>query len=426
MASIAVRSVVCLLGVALAACGSRDGGGQFISRDSAGVAILGYSAGALDSVPTWTLSDQPIAILGGDSVDATMDLATTVAATVLNDGRAVVSTANPAELLLFGPTGTREARLGSPGDGPGEFHVVSQLLHFGQDTLFAFDASQLKGLFFAANGMPLGERILPPVNSSVPPVLRGRLGDGAFLFSLDMVTDSPPAGIPKAFRNRFIVLGLNVHTDRYDTLATSKGAELFPATTMVGGHAAVTAKPLIFGASTQVVAGGDRWYLSTADRFEVETRDNTGKLLRVARVNIPTRAVSPTDQEKYKATVREAFDRLKGVVPAEALAGELKKLDETTFAENFPAIAQMMTDGDGNLWVNRGFSLTDRVRSWVVLNPNGQLIGRVDTPLGSVLAISGARVVVNRKDPLTGRVRLEVYALRRVTTASTRPDSGKP
>jgi hypothetical protein len=426
MVSIAIRRIACLFVAALAACGSRDGGGQFTSRDSSGVAILAYRAMALDSAPSWTLSDQPVAILGGDSLDATMDLATTVAATVLNNGRAVVSTANPAELLLFGPDGTREARLGSPGDGPGEFHVVSQLLHFGQDTLFAFDASQQKGLFFAANGMPLGERILPPVNSPVPPVFRGRLADGVFLFSLDMVTDPPPAGTPKAFRNRFIVLGLNARTDRYDTLATSKGAEVFPATTMVGGQANVMAKPLVFGASTQVVAGGDRWYLSTADRFEVETHDNTGKLVRLVRVDIPTRSVGPADQEKYKATVREAYDRLKGVVSPVALAGELQKLNETEFAEHFPAVAQMMTDGDGNLWVNRGFSLTDRVRSWIVLNPNGQLIGRADTPLGSVLSISGERVVVNRKDPMTGRVRLEVYRLNKSTAAATKPDSGKP
>jgi hypothetical protein len=355
-----------------------------------------------------------------------MDLTTIVAATVFNDGRAAVSTANPAELLLFGPTGTREARLGAPGDGPGEYRVVSQLLHFGQDTLFAFDGTQLKGLFFAANGMPLGERILPPMNAPVPPVLRGRLGDGAYLFSLDMVTDPAPKGLPKAFRNRLVVLALNAHTDRYDTLATTRGVELVPATTMVGSQAVVTARPLVFGASTQVVVGGDRWYLTTADRFEIETRNSTGKLLQVVRINTPTRAVSPTDQEMYKATVREAFDRLKGVVPAELLASDVKKLNETTFAGNFPAVAQMLADGDGNLWVNRGFSLTDRVRSWVVLDPNGQLIGRADTPLGSVLAISRDRVVVNRKDPVSGRVRLEVYSLSRVPTASIKPDAGKP
>lgn len=426
MSSLAVRPVACLLVAVLAACGSRDSGSQFTSRDSLGVAILSYPASAWDSAPAWTLSDKPIVILGGDSVDATMDLSTAAVATVLRDGRSVVSATNPAEILLFDANGTREARLGAPGDGPGEFHTVTQLLHFGQDTLFAFDASQRKGLFFAANGMPLGERILPPVNSRVPPSLRGRLDDGVFLFSLDMVTDPPPAGIPKTFRNRLVVLGLNAHTDRYDTLATSKGAEVFPSTTMVGGQATLIAKPLIFGAATQVVVGGDRWYLSTADRFEVETRDNSGKLLRVVRLNIPTRPVGPADQEQYKATVREAYDRLKGVVSPEALAGELKKLDETTFADHFPAVAQMMTDGDGNLWVNRGFSLTDKVRSWIVLNPNGQLIGRVDTPLGLVLGISGERVVVSRKDPTIGRVRLEVYGLTRNTAASTRPDSGKP
>ena len=424
MPSYLIRPTVCFLAATLVACGSGDAGNQFVSRDSSGVALLSYPERAWDSTPAWTLSDKPIVILGGDSVDATMELATAAAAMLLGSGHAVVSTTSPAELLLFDANGKREARLGAPGDGPGEFHAVSQVLHFGQDTLFAFDASQQKGLFFAANGMPLGERILPPMNSPVPPSLRGRLDNGVFVFSLDMVTDPAPDGVPKAFRNRLVVLGLNARTDHYDTLAISRGAELVPSTMMVGGQAATIPKPLIFGATTQVAVGGDQWHLTTADRFEVETRDTSGKLLRVVRLSTSTRPVGPADQEKYKTTVREAYDRLKGVVSPEALAGELKKLDETAFADHFPAIAQMMTDGDGNLWVNRGFSLIDKVRSWIVVNANGQLIGRVDTPLGSVLAISGDRVVVSRKDPMTGKVRLEVYGLTRHLMA--KPDSGKP
>ena len=162
-----------------------------------------------------------------------MELATAAAAMLLGSGHAVVSTTSPAELLLFDANGKREARLGAPGDGPGEFHAVSQVLHFGQDTLFAFDASQQKGLFFAANGMPLGERILPPMNSPVPPSLRGRLDNGVFVFSLDMVTDHAPDGVPKAFRNRLVVLGLNARTDHYDTLAISRGAELVPSGSML-------------------------------------------------------------------------------------------------------------------------------------------------------------------------------------------------
>lgn len=426
MSSLGIRPSACLLAATLVACGSGEAGTRIMSRDSAGVALLSYPANAWDSTPTWALSDKPIVILGGDSVDATMDLSTASAATLLGSGRSVVSTANPAELLLFDADGKREARLGAPGDGPGEFHAVSQLLHFGGDTLFAFDPSQQKGLFFAANGMPLGERILPSTNAPVPPSLRGRLENGVFVFSLDMVTDPPPAGVPKAFRNRLVVLGLNARTDHYDTLAISRGAELVPSTMMVGGQAAVIPKPLIFGATTQVVVGRDRWYLTTADRFEIETHDTSGKLLRVVRLDVPIRPVGPGDQEKYKATVREAYDRLKGVVSPEALAGELKKLDATEFANHFPAIAQIMTDGDGNLWVNRGFSLIDKVRSWLVFSPDGRLIGRVDTPLGSVLAISGDRVVVNRKNPMSGRVRLEIYGLTRTTAVLAKPDSGKP
>jgi hypothetical protein len=413
------RSLPLLL--ALVACGRGDDPNTFVSRDSSGVAILSYPAKSWDSAPAWTLSEKPLMVLGGDSVDATMDLSTAIAATLLPDGYSVVSTNNPAELLLFDPTGKRQARLGAPGEGAGEFRTVTQILQVGTDTLVAFDASQQKALYFAANGMPLGERILPPVNAAVPPAMRGRLQDGTFLFSLDMVTDSAPSGPPKAFRNRLVVLGLNPRNDHYDTLATSKGAEVFPSTMMIGGQATPIAKPLIFGASTQVVVGGTRWYLSTADRLEVETHDNSGKLLRVVRLAVPARPVTAADQERYKATVREAYDRVKDAMPADVMMAELKKLDETTFAEQLPAVAQMMTDRDGNLWVNRGFSLVDQVRSWIVFNAEGQVVGRVDTPLGSVLAISADRILIRREDQATRKVGLEVYGLTKSAPVPAKP-----
>jgi hypothetical protein len=411
----------------LAACGSLGSRDRFVARDSAGVAILAYPASAWDSTPQWQLSESPILILGGDSVDATMDLSTTAVATLFSDGRSAVYTTSPPEILLFNAAGGREARLASPGTGPGEYRAISRLFALGPDTLFAFDATQLKGLFFAANGLPLGERVLPPVHSSVPASLRGRLEDGTFLFSLDMVSDPAPKGRRKAFRNRLVVLGLNPQTDRYDTLVTSKGTELVPATVMDDGNTLPLARPLVFGAATQLAAGGNQWYLSTADRFEVETHDRSGKLLRVVRLNLPARPVLASDQAMYKATVRDVYDRLRGSFTPEAMAAELKRLDETVFADHFPAIAQLMTDPEGSLWVNRGFSLVDRTRSWIVLNAAGQPIGRVDTPLGLLLAISEDRVVVSRKNPVTSRVRLEVYGLtRNYPPGAPPPDSTKP
>ena len=408
---------------ALVACGGRDSGNHVIVRDSAGVAILAYPASVLDSAPRWTLSASPLVVLGGDSADATMDLSTAVAATLLADGRAAVFTGAPPELLLFDATGNREARLGSPGDGPGEYHNLTPLLPFGTDTLFAFDAGQRKGLLFATNGMPLGERTVPSIVSAVPPVLRGRLSDGTLVLSLDRAYDPPPEGTFKRFRNPLFVLGLKDAAPRYDTLLTTQGSELVPSTVMADGRVAPMARPLIFGGSTQIAVGGSQWYVSRADSSEIETRDASGKLLRVLRLALPTRPVGPVDQEKYKATVREAYDQMKGRVPAEVLAGELKKLDETAFADHLPAISQVLADRDGNIWVNRGFSLIDRFRSWIVFNPEGQLIGRVDTPLGSVLSILPDKVLVGRRSGTTGRVRLEIYGLTRNTPEPTRPDS---
>lgn len=414
-------SLVLLL--ALAACGRGDNGDRFVSRDSSGVAIIGYPASAWDSAPGWSLSALPSVVLGGDTVNATVDLGGTVAGTLLRDGHAVISTNSPAEVLLFGANGTLEARLGAPGDGPGEYRVISQLAMVGSDSLLAYDATQRKVLYFAPNGMPLGELKLPPIVSTALPLWRGRLADGTMLLSLDLNTTPPAADATKPFRNPLHVLGLKPGATHYDTLFTGQGIEMVPSTIMLGGEVTPVAKPLIFGAATQVAVHGNLWYFSSADQFAVEYRDATGRLLRVVRLNLPPRTVGPADQEKYKATVREAYQRVSGSVSPEVLAAELKKLDETAFADHFPAIAQMLTDPDGNLWVNRGFSLMDRERAWLVFDPKGSLIGRVNTPLGSVLAVSQDRVLLRRDDPVSRRVRLEVFSLTRPASGATPPDS---
>lgn len=410
MSGSTVRPVLLSL-VALAACGRGDDPNTLVRRDSSGVAIVAYPASVRESAPVWQLSEKPVMVLGGDSVDASMDLSTAVAATFLRDGNTVVSTTNPSELLLFDSHGMRTARLGAPGNGAGEFRSIAQLLPFGDDTVFAFDATLWKGLFFAANGRPLGERVFPSSVLGAPPALRGRLHDGSFVFSLDMMTDSVPQGLPKPYRNRFFVLGLKAEKDRFDTLGRASGAEMMPSTMMVGGQPTAIGRPLIFGAVTQVAAAGNHWYLSRADRFEIETHDSAGKLLRVVRLASATRPVTPADQEKYKSTVREAYQRVKAMVPEEILAQEMKKLDETSFADHLPAIAQMLTDQEGNLWVDPGFSLLDKFRSWLIFSPEGELVGRTETPIGTVLAIGGDRVLVRREDAVTRKVQLEVYAV---------------
>jgi hypothetical protein len=56
-----------------------------------------------------------------------------------------------------------------------------------------------------------------------------------------------------------------------------------------------------------------------------------------------------------------------------------------------------------------------------VLNPQGEVVGRVDTPLGSVLAIGGDRLLIRREDPATRKVDLELYGLTKPAPAPAKP-----
>src|SRR5690606_24881247 len=96
----------------LIAC-SGSGGDQSTEaavRDSAGVTITEYPAGAWDSAPRWAVTTQPLATIGGN--DDSVDLTNSQFGTLLADGRVIAASMQPAQVYVFNPDGTQQGTLG--------------------------------------------------------------------------------------------------------------------------------------------------------------------------------------------------------------------------------------------------------------------------------------------------------------------------
>ena len=400
----------------LAACGG-DGGasGGAVSRDSAGVAIVEHPADAVASAPEWKLSAQPIASIGADENDSTVDLTTSMLGTLLPDGGVVLVTAQPSEVLRFDANGNRTGMIGRPGSGPGEYRFVMQLLRLGGDTVFIFDAVSRKGMIFpgSGGGMIAALDFPVPADRPFPPLIRGRLSNGTFIHSGESIIPTPPAGASGNYRVPMPMFAYRVGAPAYDTIFTTQSNVSYASTFDLGDSTVAVSRPVAFGATTQIAVGQRDIWTSLADRYDIERRDSSGKVTAVVRMQVPPRPVTDADKERYKSELRTAYDRIKGLMPPAMLASELKKIDESVFAQNFAAISQMAVDGSDALWVTAGSPLTDSLTTWAVFDRDGRIQGRVVIPDGQLMNVAQDRLVLRREDKESGVVRFEVWGLTR-------------
>lgn len=404
----------------LAACNRGDGSNAASgasTRDSSGITIIEYPVDALGKASVWRLSQAPLATIGADENDSTVDLSTSMLGTMLPDGSLVVVTANPSEVLMFDAAGVRTGTIGRAGAGPGEYQFVMQMLRFGTDTLFIFDAPSRKGMIFAAtSGALLGDMTFPvPSDRPFPPIIRGRMANGTFIQSGEPLIPTPPKGATGFYRLPMPIFAFRQGARAYDTLFATEGGVMYASSVTIGENRMPISRNVVFGPLTVLAVGPNAIWHTRADRYEIERRDTNGAVTRIIRMNLPPRPVSGGDQEKFKGALRDGLERMKGLMPPGLLETELKKVDETVFADHFAAVGQMSVDAGGSLWVTAGSAVTDTTTTWAVYDPEGALQGIVVLPEGQLLSADASRVVVRREDTVTGVVRLEVWGLTRGT-----------
>lgn len=404
----------------LAACGGSNDAGRnsaAVTRDSAGIAILEFPAGAIEDAPEWTLSKEPLAIIGDDSPDATLDLTTATLGGILSDGRVVVATAQPAQVMLFGADGAQVGTLGRAGEGPGEYRALIQLLILPGDTVLAFEVTRRKGILYGADGTLLGELDFPLLaDRPIVPLMRGRLDDGSFVLSGETLLPQTPEGNEKIYRLDLPIFALGSAATNYDTVTVTRGTQSYRSSLTFGNQVMPISRQVGFGPSPQIAVTRNGFWLSTGDVAELHEFVVSGATFpaqpsRVVRYNQPRREVTEADRERYRERAAEGLERLKGLIPAELLDVEIAKLKETVFANTFPAIGQLRADHLGRLWMTSGTQLGDDMTTWTVLDPDGKPIGRVTLPEGTIFAVADDRVVVRREDPASGLVRLEVWGV---------------
>ena len=399
------------------ACSGGDmmGGGaaSVVERDSAGIAIREYSAAAIQKAPEWAIAETPMAVIGGDEDDATLDLSTGAFGGMLSDGGLIVATAQPAAIYRFGPDGARMGNLGRGGQGPGEYAFFQYVHVFPGDTVLAFEIVRRKSILYLADGTFVGEQDIPlPEGRQIPPLMRGRLRDGTFVHSGEALIPQAPGGAEKVFRIDLPIFSLAPESTEYDTMLVTRSAQQYASSVTAMGNTMPIARPVAFGPAPLITVGDELTWVSTGDVAEMAAfRLGSRTPTQLVRFEMAPRPVTEADRQRYKDDVLKGLEQYEQMMPPGMLDSEKEKLDQTIFAEAFPPLGQIFTDKAGRIWVGTGVAFGDSERAWMVLSPTGELIGRVTLPEGDLFAAATDRVVVRRTDDTTGMVRFEVWGL---------------
>ncbi len=108
-------------------------------RDSAGIAIVENRVASWGNDDAWSVSPDARIRIGVADGDLPYQLFRVAGATRLSDGRIVVANGGTGELRFYASSGVHLRSVGRPGEGPGEFRLLSRLWRDEHDSLYAWD-----------------------------------------------------------------------------------------------------------------------------------------------------------------------------------------------------------------------------------------------------------------------------------------------
>ncbi len=400
---LAARTLLFATPVALgSACGDAGAPDRPMSevRDSAGVRIVENARPADDSRLPWRIGPEPAVSIGAVTGDEAYLLHRADDAQVLPDGRIAVANAGTQEIRVFDASGAHQASWGGAGGGPGEFTALAGVASWQGDSIAAWDSRLRTVAVFDSEGA-LG-RTLALEGGDRPSTLRMPLGGGMVLGRANTSSRGP---------------GYNRETFAY-ALHDAEGSVRVPLGEHPGreNYINMDGPVVLFGQlpftrSLHEASWAEGIVLTPDDLYEIRVHDaTTGALARIVRREYANRA--PTREE-----VDNAID---AALEGSSLSGDQLEANRESYkamplVETFPAFRTLVVDALDHLWV-RETTLPGMERPaplWTVFDPDGRVLGFVETPEGLTILQIGADYVLGRTTDDLGVESVQVWPLER-------------
>ncbi len=372
---------------------------EAVARDSAGVLIQEFPASALERPAPIRLAATPDVRIGVVEGAAAYQWTRPVAGARLSDGSFAVVEQAPAEIRVFNGSGGFVGRVGSAGDGPGEFRSPTGLVALPGDTLLVWDRGLHRLSWFSKDGALLRERTVREPGG-IRSVRRVALSPSGPVLVLGATTTEEDLENQGRVREAWQVVP--VHATDLESRAVG---------TVPGTERAIAVQRSEAGEIVSVNVQGRWWWgegfawasgrgVWTADRLSLEVRhfDVERGLDRIVRILAPDR---PFNRALIDSLHRVELDRVRDP--------EIRELWRTDFEareypEGVPPSAAVFGDAAGRVWLGMTDPPPERlpsgelpaVRRWVVFEENPAV-----HPVGTApLTLIGVVTLPSRSHPL--------------------------
>lgn len=362
--------------LAAAACGDPAAGSASpVVRDSAGITIVENPAAAAETDLGWTVAPRPSLVVGVVEGAPAYQLHQVTGSARLPDAGIAVVNAGSGEVRFYDEEGRFQGAVGGQGDGPGEFRSMTLVSAEPGDSLLLYDGPAQRFTWVTAE--PAVGRTFPSSDSDggrFRAMSHGRLASGTIVATGPAIIEgaaSLSSGVLDPLRHLLLLDPNGVATD-------TLGAFPHEPRHVLIGDRSINITRVPFGTVTRIVVGRHAIHVATADTWEIRTYDEDGGPRRLTRVDRAPRPVTAEDQEAAIAEVSAMSDRPRGVVR--------EHYEKIEIPERMPAYGRILLDADDHLWVEeyRAPGQTGPT-PWLVVDPDGRLLGTVATPEGLVL-----------------------------------------
>jgi hypothetical protein len=303
--------------------------------DSSGVEISLTDLSDLSRTPRCQVRETPERAVGPESERSEAELFRVAGTLQLRDGRLAILNRGSKEILIVDPEGEIK-RIGTEGEGPGEFREPIALHLFRGDSIAVWDWALHRLTILSPDGSYA--RSFNPTPAMANPTGHFGVIDAGRSIVIAFQEVRIPEG--SAFTPQAVLL-LRYSADGLveDTVGT------FPygRTGIIDAERRLLGSPL-FEPRTSFATDGDRFYVATGPTAEVQVLDATLALIRLIRWQPQDRRVTQSDAETFRA------ERLEGV--SDALLPIMRlRYEAVPVSEEFPSVAALLADDDDGIWI---------------------------------------------------------------------------
>jgi hypothetical protein len=407
--------------VLIVACGSGNGTGSAVTRDSAGISIVENSGGQWAAGKGWVVVDSPSVDLGGPGGEPSSEVDGVAGPVRLTDGRFAIANGGTKEVRIYSATGKHEVSSGREGSGPGEFRMLAGIWSGPGDSLLVFDAMAQRLSVLGPDGtfgrtFRLGGGAGPalPTNGRFEFALpQGWSADGSVVgvsqvFAINSASEA-------AYRDSVWMYRYGADGVVRDTLGRFPGIEMAQMKLTIQGQSISAPNPVPLGKQSVSVVGGTRFYIALNNSSEIEVRDLEGKLLSLIRLGTKPTPITPADIELHRKETIEATESAPQVrnLPQELKDQITAGIRAAQYPATLPFFSSLHLDADQNLWAHEVTRPAVKEQQFAVLDPGGRLLGRVTMPARFSLTGVGRDIVYGVWKDQEDVEHLRVYPLRK-------------